>query len=184
MERVGVMLATVELDHGGARSDLEKKENFRRWSELCSELGGALGSQGGGEHRGRLNLMRGGSSTANFKEKGVGLLRPWSVKKTDVVHVGAQVEGRASPERPRRLATLAAKQLRALTLVGGAARAAAAVDRSPRSTSATVADSILPPLFVFCENQPKFELKSKVHQNKSCTKFCELQNIFNDQRQI
>ena len=39
MERVGVMLATVELDHGGARLDLEKKENFRRWSELCSELG-------------------------------------------------------------------------------------------------------------------------------------------------
>jgi len=147
VERVGVMLATVELDHGGARSDLEKKENFRRWSELCSELGGALGSQGGGEHRGRLNLMRGGSSTANFKEKGVGLLRPWSMKKTGVVHVGAQVEGRASPERPRRLATLAAKQLRALTLAGGAARAAAAVDRSPRSTSATVADSILPPPF-------------------------------------
>ena len=69
MESVGVMLATVELDHGGARSDLEKKANFRRWSELCSELGGALGSQEGGEHRGWLNLMRGGSSTVNFKEK-------------------------------------------------------------------------------------------------------------------
>ena len=171
MERVGVMLATVELDHGGARSDLEKKENFRRWSELCSELGGALGSQGGGEHRGRLNLMRGGSSTANFKEKGVGLLRPWSVKKTDVVHVGAQVEGRASPERPRRLATLAAKQLRALTLVGGAARAAAAVDRSPRSISATVADSILPPFFLcFVKtsqslNQSQKFTKIKVVQN-------------------
>jgi hypothetical protein len=35
-----------------------------------------------------------------------------------------------------------------------------------------------PPLFVFCENQPKFELKSKVHQNKSGAKICELQNIF------
>jgi hypothetical protein len=177
------MLATVELDHGGARLDLEKKENFRRWNELCSELGGALGSQGGSEHRGRLNLMRGGSSTANFKEKGVGLLRPWSVKKTDVVHVGAQVEGRASPERPRRLATLAAKQLRALTLAGGASRTAAAVDRSPRCTPATVDIHILP-ILSFCKNQPKVELKPKVHQNKSCTKFCELQNIFNDQRQI
>ena len=83
----------------------------------------------------------------NFKEKGVGFLRPWTVKTSGVVHVGAQVEGGASPGRPRRLATLAAKQLRALTHAGGAARAAAAMDRAPRSTSATVVDPILPP---FC----------------------------------
>ena len=56
-ERVGVMLATVELDHGDARSGLEKKEKFRRLSGLCSELGDALGSQRGGEHRGQLNLV-------------------------------------------------------------------------------------------------------------------------------
>ena len=38
----------------------------RRLRGLWSGLGGALGSQGGGEHRGQLNLMRGGSSTANL----------------------------------------------------------------------------------------------------------------------
>ena len=57
VEKVGVMLATVELDHGGVRSGLEKKEKLRRLSGLCGELGGALGSQRCGEHRGQLNLI-------------------------------------------------------------------------------------------------------------------------------
>jgi hypothetical protein len=40
------------------------------------------------------------------------------------------------------------------------------------------------PFLSFSEKQPKFEQKSNFYQNKSCTKFCELQNIFKDQRQI
>jgi hypothetical protein len=44
-----------------------------------------------------------------ISERGkVELLRPWTVKTDGVVHVGAQVEGKASPGHPRRLATLAA----------------------------------------------------------------------------
>jgi len=49
-------------------------EVSRRLRGLWGELGGVLDSQGGGEHRGRLNLMRGGSSTANLDEDGVLLL--------------------------------------------------------------------------------------------------------------
>ena len=82
MERVGVVLATVELDHGGARSDLEKEKKLRRLSGLCSELGSALGSQGGGEHRGRLNLVREVLSTTNLKGKGVGFLSVMDSKQT------------------------------------------------------------------------------------------------------
>ena len=41
----------------------------------------------------------------------------------------------------------------------------------------TVATPIFP-LLSPCEFQPKFELKSNYHQNKSCTKFCKLQIIF------
>ncbi|KAG0516728.1 hypothetical protein BDA96_09G028500 [Sorghum bicolor] len=49
-------------------------EVFLRLRGLWDELGGVLDSQGDGEHRGRLNLIRGGSSTANLDEDGVLLL--------------------------------------------------------------------------------------------------------------
>jgi len=57
---------------------------------------------------------------------------------------------------PRRLATQAAKQLRALTHAGGAARAAAALDRAPRCTSATVA-MIISTFLIFFKLLPNFE---------------------------
>ena len=41
-------------------------EVSRRLRGLWGELGGVLDSQGGGEHHGQLNLMRGESSTANM----------------------------------------------------------------------------------------------------------------------
>jgi hypothetical protein len=41
-------------------------EVSRRLRGLWGELGGVLDSQGGGEHHGQLNLMRGESSTANL----------------------------------------------------------------------------------------------------------------------
>jgi hypothetical protein len=79
---------------------------------------------------------------------------------------------------PRRLATQAAKQLRAFTHAGGAARAAAMLDRAPRSTSATVAIPILPFFLFFCEIRPKVELESNYHQNKSYSEFYKLQIFF------
>ena len=109
--------------------EMEKRENLWRLRGLGSELGGALGSQGGGECSGLLNLARGGPSTVNFREGDVGFLRPWTAKSSGVVHAGAQREEEASPGRPRRLATQASKQLRACTRIRGAARAAAALDR-------------------------------------------------------
>jgi len=78
---------------------------------------------------------------------------------------------------PRRLATQAAKQLRAFTHAGGAARAATTLDRAPRSTSVTVAGFIQPVLW-FCKIRPNFELKTKFHQNESCAEFYKLQNSF------
>jgi hypothetical protein len=102
----------------------------------------------------------------NFKEKGVGFLRPWTVKTSGVVHVGAQVEGGASPERPRRLTTLAASSC-VLARMQAALRG-----RWPRWTGrrdahrATVDVHILP-ILSLCKNRPKFELKPNFHQNKS-----------------
>ena len=52
-------------------------------------------------------------------------------KTRGAVHAGAQGEEEANPGRPRRLAALAGKQLRACTHACGAACAAAALDRGP-----------------------------------------------------
>jgi hypothetical protein len=68
-------------------------------------------------------------------------------------------EGDAVP--PRRLATQAAKQLRALTHAGGAARAATALDRAPRTTSATVAIHI-PSFCLLCEISTKKRTAVKI----------------------
>jgi len=45
---------------------MEKMATSRRLRGLWGELGGVLDSQGGDGHRGQLNLIRGGSSTANL----------------------------------------------------------------------------------------------------------------------
>ena len=90
------------------RPDLEKKEKFWRLRGLGRELGGALGPQGGGENGSVLNLARKERSAVDFREREVEFLRPLTEKTDGVVHVGAQVEGKASLRHPRRLATLAA----------------------------------------------------------------------------
>ena len=144
---------------------------------LGSELGGALGPQGGGEYGRVLNLARKELSTVDFREGDVGFLRPWTAKTDGVVHVGAQVEGGASSGRPRRLAALAASSCVLARM------RAALLARRMRWTGAgdphriTVATPILP-LLSPCEIRPKFELKPNCHQNKSCAKFCKLQIIF------
>ena len=146
-------------------------------SGLERELGGALGSQRGGECYRVLNLAREELSTVNFREGDVGFLRPWTAKSSGVVHVGAQVEEGASPGRPRRLAALAASSCVLARM------RAAQLARRMRWTGAgdphriTVATPILP-LLSPCEIRPKFELKPNCHQNKSCAKFCKLQIIF------
>ena len=94
-----------------------------------------------------------------------------------VVHVGAQVEKGASPGRPRRLATLAASSCVLARTQAALRRRWPRLDRAPRSISVTVTVHILP-ILSLCKNRPKFELKPNFHQNKSCAKFCELQNIF------
>ena len=49
--------ATEGVSRRRSRPELEEIEKFRRLSGLGSELGGALGSQGGGERSGLLNLV-------------------------------------------------------------------------------------------------------------------------------
>ena len=57
------------------------------------------------------------------------------------------------------------------------ARPAAAVDRARDPHRITVAVPIHLAL-VFCKILPKFELKTKFHQNKSHSEFYKLQNFF------
>jgi len=90
------------------RPDLKKKGKLRRLRGLGSELGVALGSQEGGEYGKVLNLTREGVVVMNLEERDRRL--PWlrTEGMHGVVHVGAQVERKASPRHPRRLATLTA----------------------------------------------------------------------------
>ena len=69
------------------RPEMEKMVTSRRLRGLWSELGGALGSQGGGGHSGQLNLMRGGSSTANLDGDEVLLLGAPVAEKRSVLAV-------------------------------------------------------------------------------------------------
>ena len=101
-------VATGRVPRRRSRPELEKREKLWRLGRLGRELGGALGPQGGGEYGSVLNLARKERSAVDFREREVEFLRPWTVKTDGVVHVGAQVEGKASPGHPRRLATLAA----------------------------------------------------------------------------
>ncbi|KAG0515404.1 hypothetical protein BDA96_10G275700 [Sorghum bicolor] len=64
---------------------MERMEVSRRLRGLWGELGGVLDSQGGGEHRGRLNLIRGGSSTANLEGDEVLLLGAPVAKRRSVL---------------------------------------------------------------------------------------------------
>ena len=141
------MLATVELDHGGTRSDLEKNGSVEGSGGLELALGGAIGGLVRGGAAGALEWLGKGARKANWRSAA---RSPASGAREGT---SASSSGKAFFAKgrdavpPRRLATQAAKQLRALTHAGGAARAAAALDRAPRSTSATVAVPILP---LFC----------------------------------
>jgi hypothetical protein len=101
-------VATGRVPRRRSRPELEKREKLWRLRGLGRELGGALGPQGDGEYGSVLNLARGELGTVDFRERDVEFLRPWTANTDGVVHVGAQVEGKASPRHPRRLATLAA----------------------------------------------------------------------------
>ena len=96
---------------------------------LGSELGGALGSQGGGECYGMLNLAREGLVAVNLRERAVGVLLSWTEKSGGVVRAGAQRGGGSEPGASTSPGGTGSKQLRACTHARGAARAAAALDR-------------------------------------------------------
>ena len=82
-------VATGRVPRRRSWPELEEIEKFRRLSGLGRELGGELGSQGGGERSGLLHLARGGPSTVNFGEKHVGILWLWTEKTRGVVRAGA-----------------------------------------------------------------------------------------------
>jgi hypothetical protein len=85
---------------------------------------------------------------------------------------------------PRRLATQAAKQLRAFTHAGGAARAAAMLDRAPRSTSATVAIPILPFFCFFVKYDQKLNWSQITTKIKVIQNFTNYKSSFGDQSQF
>ena len=173
----GNTVATGRAPRRRFRPELEKIEGLRRLSGLGSELGGALGSQGGGVRGGVLNLAREGLSTVNLKERAVGIPWSWAEKLGGIVHAGAQVEEEASPGRPCRLAALAAS-----SCVLARMRAALPARRLRWTGTGdphriTVAGPY-PPFLSFCEIRPKLELKPNCHQNESCANFYKLQIIF------
>ena len=145
---------------------------------LGSELGGALGPQGGGEYGRVLNLAQEGVVMANLEEKGSSGSLAQDGGSARRRPRCAQVEGKASPRHPRRLATLAGRQaacLRARTR--RCARGGRAGQGAGDPYRVTVGDPY--PLFSgLCEIQPKFELESNLCENKSCSKFYKLQIIF------
>ena len=149
------MLATVELDHGGARSDLEKNGLVEGSGGLELALGGAIGGLVRGGAAGALEWLGKEARKANWRSaarsSASGARKGTSAPSSGKAFIAKG--GDAVP--PRRLATQAGKQLRALTHAGGAARAAAALDRAPRSTSATVAIHIPLPFCLLCEISTK-----------------------------
>jgi len=127
------------------------------FGEVELVLGGTIGGSVRGGAAGALEWLGKGARTAKRRSAA---RSPASVREKERVRRPGKafIAKRRDVVPPRRLATQAAKQLRALTHAGGAARAAAAMDRAPRSTPATVAIHI--PLFVcFVKIRPKSELQ-------------------------
>jgi hypothetical protein len=101
-------VATGRTPRRRSRPELEKREELWRLRGLGRELGGALVPQGDGEDTGLLNLAREGVVRANLEEKGSSGSLAQDGGKARRRPRCAQVEGKASPRHPRRLATLAA----------------------------------------------------------------------------
>ena len=122
-------MATERAHDGGLGRSWRRTGKPRRLSGVGSELGGALGSQGGGECYGWVNLARGGPSTVNFEGEARRDSSAWNGKTRGAAHTGAQRGGGSEPGVSTSPGGTGSKQLRACTHARGAARAAAALDR-------------------------------------------------------
>jgi hypothetical protein len=89
---------------------------------LGSEIGGALGSQGGGVCYGMLNLARDGLVAVNLREREPsGFFGRGQRNRAAPFALALKGEEEASPGRPRRLAAQAGKQAACLHARGGRA---------------------------------------------------------------
>ena len=100
-------VATGRAPRRRSRPELEKREELWRSRGLERELGGALGSHEGDEDSGLLNLAWEGMDMVNLGEKGSSASLAQNGGNAWRRPCCAQVEGKASPRHPRRLATLA-----------------------------------------------------------------------------
>jgi len=146
-------------------------------SELEGELGGALSSQGCGECCGVLNLAWEGSSTVNF-----GREARWDSLALDEENARRRPcwclrGGGSEPGASTARGDTVGKQLR-----GGEVRARRCTQQlcpgGRASPPARHCSKLYPLSLWFCEIQPKFELEPKCHQNKTCSEFYKLQNMF------
>ena len=78
-------LTTEDSSSAAIYSGEEENDEFRRSGAKGSRKVGSGDAQGDSEHRGRLNLMRGGLSTANLDEDGVLLLGAPVAEKQSVL---------------------------------------------------------------------------------------------------
>jgi hypothetical protein len=101
-------VATRRTPRRRSRPELEKREELWRLRGLERKFGGALDSQESDEDTGLLNLAREGVVRANLEEKGSSGSLAQDGGNARRRPRCAQVEGKASPRHPRRLATLAA----------------------------------------------------------------------------
>ena len=139
--------ATEGISRRRSRPESKEIEEFRRLSRLGSELGGALGSQGGGKRSGQLNLAREGWVVVNWREKLVGVLWLRTEETHGVAHAGAQRGGGSDPGASTSPGSTGSKQLHGRTHVRSAGRAAAALYRAGDPHRITVAGPYPPP---FC----------------------------------
>ena len=177
VERLEAGLGTVNHPRRRFGRTWRRTARWRAYGGLELALGGEIGGWVRGGAAGALEWFGKGTRKANWRSA-AGSSASGAREETSASSGGkAFIAKGGDAVPPRRLATQAGKQLRALMHAGSAARVAAALDRAPRSTSATVAIHI--PLFVcYAKFRPKSELQSKFYQNKSCAEFYKLQNVF------
>ena len=171
-------MATGRAPRRRSRPELEKREELGRLRGLERELGGALGPHEGDEDAGLLNLAREGVVMANRRGELVGVLWLRMEETRGGVHAGAQ---RGEGNEPGASTSPGDAGKQAAACPHGRSRCCAHGGRVGQGAGDPYRITVATPIFPLlspCENQPKFELKSNFHQNKSCAKFYKLQNIF------
>ena len=114
---------------------------------------------------------------SNWGRSSSGFLRPWTAKRTALSTSGRK------RRRERAQGVHVAWRLwqQAAACPHARRRRCAGGGRAGQSAELLIGycrRPYLSPFLSLCKNRPKVELKPNCHQNKSCAKICELQNMF------